>query len=184
MAMTASWIHGNSVVVEDPPNDPQVFSMTHYGWGTVVRIRPNTSFWLHIPIPTPVIVNDKRLKLIRVFLLWRVASGKGLLTGLDLWDGGRKITGPTVNGVVMRAFKSPWELRDVYLSSGDYLSIEKGRFELAMPAPSEVGFNLSFKLSAVWPDAGAGHIPDIWTKAEFHICAAGGDFVPTNPGPP
>ena len=28
MAMTASWIHGNAVVVEDPPNDPQVFSMT------------------------------------------------------------------------------------------------------------------------------------------------------------
>jgi hypothetical protein len=50
----ASWVHGNAVTVETPG----VLDVGYYGWGGDMAIKPGAISWFHIPIPTPVIVND------------------------------------------------------------------------------------------------------------------------------
>lgn len=83
---SASWIQGNALVVENPSDDPGVITTAHYGWGTEVRMEPGVTQWFHIPIPTPVIVNNQRSRLLRVFLLYKL-EGQAGITYLHLYDG-------------------------------------------------------------------------------------------------
>jgi hypothetical protein len=64
MSLYASWVHGNAVTVEAPQNLDRV---GHYGWGGDMAIKPGKDSWFHIPVPTPVIVNDARSRLDQEF---------------------------------------------------------------------------------------------------------------------
>ena len=70
MALYASWAHGNAVVAENPENMAHV---GHFGWGSDMAVNPGRAAWFHVPVPTPVMVGDVRVKLQRFFLLFNVA---------------------------------------------------------------------------------------------------------------
>ena len=84
MLKQASWTHGNSLTVETPQN---LSSITHIGWGTELRFSPGKSSWCHIPIPTPVILDDKRAKVKTLFLFFNVKEGQGQIKNIHVYDG-------------------------------------------------------------------------------------------------
>ena len=86
MPLYASWVHGNAVTVETPESLDRV---GHFAWGGDMAIKPGKASWFHIPIPTPVIVNDVRTQLHRVFLLFDAVSGR--IANLHVYDGSSKV---------------------------------------------------------------------------------------------
>ena len=55
MPLHASWVHGNALTVEDPS---ALERDGHNGWGRDLAFVPGKASWLHIPLPTPVIVAE------------------------------------------------------------------------------------------------------------------------------
>jgi hypothetical protein len=84
MTKQASWTHGNSLTVETPPN---LAAIIHYAWGTDLRFDPGQSSWCHIPIPTPVIIDDQRLHVRNLYLLYSVKEGEGSIRTILTYDG-------------------------------------------------------------------------------------------------
>jgi hypothetical protein len=72
MGFHASWVHGNALTVENPENLNRV---GHFGWGADMQVKPGKSSWFHIALPTPVILNDARSNLMRVFLMFESEEG-------------------------------------------------------------------------------------------------------------
>jgi hypothetical protein len=81
----ASWVHGSAVVPDQMGNPPLEIvdgrSFTDVtGWrrgdGIFFRIKANNQLWFHVPIPTPVIVEDRRATLGRVMALFQIDNGK------------------------------------------------------------------------------------------------------------
>ncbi len=86
MSLHASWIHGNAVKVETPGN---LVRMGHFGWGGDMDFIDSTGTWLHIPLPTPVIVGDVRTKIGTVFLMFK--SENCAIHQLHVYDGAGKV---------------------------------------------------------------------------------------------
>lgn len=65
----AAWVHGNVAVCESCLQNGIITDVK--GWGTKFTFEGEmgTKFWVHFPITTPVIVQDKKLELERVFIL-------------------------------------------------------------------------------------------------------------------
>ncbi len=70
----AIWVNGNAVRSQD---SGLWLNEVHYGWGTQFQTalgdedatKPGlNTLWFHIPIPTPVIADDIRPKLSKVFV--------------------------------------------------------------------------------------------------------------------
>lgn len=93
--MQAFWTHGNSAVLERETAEFEF--VKNLGWGTVIRARKQTGiggsmvvqsyFWVHLPLTNGVILNDRRLNLIRVFGLWTASAPIAHLIKVDVWDG-------------------------------------------------------------------------------------------------
>jgi hypothetical protein len=86
MALYASWTHGTGLTVESPENLTRI---SYRGSGAYVFLKPGTSSWFHISIPTPVIVNTVRAHLERVFLLFDAQGGS--ITNVHVYDGSSKV---------------------------------------------------------------------------------------------
>jgi hypothetical protein len=76
MALTAMWTHGTAVVAETPAN---LAKNDRLGFGADMRLRPDRECWCHVPMPTPVVLGDRRPKLLRVIILFRTDPGAFLL---------------------------------------------------------------------------------------------------------
>lgn len=164
----ASWVHGNAVTLEqEVPERGSIFSFRHVGWGIQARIRPGFGGWFHVPIPTPVIVDERRLKLVRAFLLFAIEN-RGSLEYLHLYDGQRLVT-KRYKGQNQDA-NDLLRIRGVHHTELDHLNT----FELESPAVAEFGFGLSFYVNADGY-AGGGFIDDK-DAAILTVSAAGGDF--------
>ena len=91
MTKHASWAHGNAVVTELPSG----LLVRHWGGGTEVQFTfaanqtPPGAF-CHIPIPTPVIVDDVRLKVRRLFLMFRTGQ-HAAIDSVHVFDGPNRI---------------------------------------------------------------------------------------------
>jgi subtilisin family serine protease len=83
----ANWIHGTSVEVEYPDR-LNLFSKK--GFYTLVEGKPDTTNWFHFALPTPVIVDNKRLKLESVILMF-VTQPDAVVTNVHIYDGYQKI---------------------------------------------------------------------------------------------
>src|SRR5436190_23702344 len=83
MIRQASWIHGNALTVESPQN---LAYIGHHGWGTDLGFKPGKDSWCHIPIPMPVIMNDQRAKVQKLFLLFESQEGMGNITNIHIYD--------------------------------------------------------------------------------------------------
>ncbi|TLX89687.1 MAG: hypothetical protein E6K94_09575 [Thaumarchaeota archaeon] len=55
--------------------------------GIELRFAPGKSSLCHIPIPTPVIMDDKRAKVKAPYLLFNVKEGQGQIKNIHVYDG-------------------------------------------------------------------------------------------------
>ena len=102
----ASWVHGFAVVPDQMGKpllelvDRRSFTDVT-GWrrgdGVFFRISGHQSLWFHVPIPTPVIVEDRRATLGRVMALFRIDNG--VLDAVQVTDGSNVIFGPNTFSV-------------------------------------------------------------------------------------
>jgi hypothetical protein len=80
----ASWIHGHSMQIQYPD---VLASVVRLGYYILVEGKPGTTNWFHFAIPTPVIVNDVRLRPDSVILRFTTGSIDAFVTNVHVWDG-------------------------------------------------------------------------------------------------
>jgi hypothetical protein len=80
---SAMWIHGNIVQVQIPER----VNEGRFDWGTSYTRRKDAQGenWFHFPIPTPVIVDDQRPLLAKVFVFYETRSSR--ITEVRVRDG-------------------------------------------------------------------------------------------------
>ena len=84
--LNAVWVHGTAVEAEDPG---ALNGIQRVGWGTSFQGKPKAFTWFHISIPTPVIINDVRPTLEKVFVFYRTNGAS--IRSVHIYDGPRKI---------------------------------------------------------------------------------------------
>jgi hypothetical protein len=92
--ITAMWVHGNTVIPERPSDFTDI---RHLGSGAELVFRAGegdppgyVESFLHIPIPTPALINGAPADLAKVFLLYETdtqGATEILLKSLEMWDG-------------------------------------------------------------------------------------------------
>jgi len=158
---TASWVHGNAVVQElTQIEDGAVLSFVHYGWGTQIRMRPGFSRWFHIPLPTPVMLDGYRMKLIRAFIHIRhIGAVQFEIRDVHLYDGPHRVAAQ---------------------SAGDFtappsVSIPDCQvYELFEPRVCAFGAGLSFNLAGIVSFDGL--VVDERSNPWIVVSSAGADF--------
>ena len=85
---SAPWIHGTSIQVEYPDRLERI---TRAGFYTYLYGKPNTTNWFHFAIPSPVIQDKKRLKVVCAILRFRTFSNKAVVNHVHIYDGYTKI---------------------------------------------------------------------------------------------
>jgi hypothetical protein len=80
----ASWIHGHSMQIEYPE---RIANMYRAGFCIHVEGWPGTSNWFHFAIPTPVIINDIRLRADSVLLNFKTGSEDAYVRHVHVYDG-------------------------------------------------------------------------------------------------
>lgn len=125
----ASWVHGHSLQVEFPE---KIGSMTRIGWGAVLEGLPGTTNWLHMAIPTPVIINDVRLRLDAVMLSFITGSTDAYIREVHVWDGPSRIAvfdGLNLSGdnpfVRLEVADRPWIWFGIGVSIGISVGVEQ-----------------------------------------------------------
>ncbi|MDD9944354.1 MAG: hypothetical protein OXU20_25140 [Myxococcales bacterium] len=81
----ASWVHGAAVV---PEREGYFVTRRNYRNGSAFKTHGKE--WFLFAVPTPVLVDSKRAKLIKAFVLFETGSG-ARITDLEVFDGGKKI---------------------------------------------------------------------------------------------
>jgi len=84
----ASWVHGTDINIEYPE---RLEAIRRAGFYTHLYGKPNTRNWFHFAIPTPVIVNKKRLKIVCAILRFRTFSSNAIVKHIHIYDGYSKI---------------------------------------------------------------------------------------------
>ncbi len=79
----AMWIHGHSMQIEYPAN---INSTWRAGFYIRVEGKKNTTNWFHFAIPTPVIVDNRRLRAESVMLLFKT-SPNAIVNEVHIFDG-------------------------------------------------------------------------------------------------
>jgi hypothetical protein len=102
MPREARWIHGNAIVAEtlhpaldqvDERGVPLTYTDIvglRQGFGLTYQGNIPSFPWFHAMIPTPVIVNNKRTRLDRVFVLYKTTNPVAVRE-IHVWDGQRFI---------------------------------------------------------------------------------------------
>jgi hypothetical protein len=84
----ASWIHGNTMAIEYPD---RIAFQEHVGYHFEVEGNPGTSNWFHFSIPTPVIINDVRLRIKAAMLVFATDSVDAFVRDVHVYDGSKRI---------------------------------------------------------------------------------------------
>jgi hypothetical protein len=155
----ACWVNGNAVRSQD---SGLWLNEIHYGEGTHFKTalgpedpaKPGlNTLWFHIPITTPVVVDDIRPKLGKVFLCYKTI-GHSKLKALHLYDGNTKVAG--------------WEGMSM---QGDHPQTILNNNNTWILNPLTILFGLSMSVNVWFGLTENGVIP------EFVFYAAGADFV-------
>lgn len=83
----ALWVHGHGAEIEYPD---RVASIVRKGYSIRVQGNPDTTNWLHIAVPTPVIVDDARMRPMNIQFRCK-AEGGGSLGAVHVYDGEARI---------------------------------------------------------------------------------------------
>ena len=148
----ASWIHGNAVTVEDPQNLSSVITR---GWGVDLTFSPGKASWFHIPIPTPVIISDQRVKVQRLYLLFESQPGLGDIRNIAIYDGLSNIQG----------------FDNVFLSGPHRTQIDSIN-TIILPNPHEVQWGMSISFQFIAATGFDTNTSPSWLT----IASAGADF--------
>jgi hypothetical protein len=84
--LNAVWVHGTAFEVEDPST---LVGISRRGFGTLFRGKAASFNWFHISIPTPVIIDDVRPTLEKVFVFYKTNGAD--IRNVHIYDGPRKI---------------------------------------------------------------------------------------------
>ncbi len=80
----AMWAHGHSMQIEFPDTIARVWKAGFY---IEIEGKPNTNNWFHFAIPTTVIVDDRRLRVGSVMLLFETLSTDAIVRDVHIYDG-------------------------------------------------------------------------------------------------
>jgi uncharacterized protein DUF6623 len=151
------WIHGDSLQIQDPSNWG---SVTRYGFCTRIKgkdVLPghkdeDSRGWVHLAIPTPVIVSDERLRLGSVILRCHMGSEEATrIWEVHVWDGDQRIA---------------------VLPGGTSHLDGQGNYRWAIPDHPSVNYGVSISIDAFFK-AHSG-----WADQSIDFIAAGCDFLP------
>jgi len=84
----ASWIHGHSMQVEYPD---RIASVRRAGFSINIDGKPGTSNWFHFAIPTPVLIDDVRLRIDKAMLRFTTGSVDASVKNVHIYDGEKLI---------------------------------------------------------------------------------------------
>jgi hypothetical protein len=84
----AMWVHGHSMQIEAPANIANVWRAGFY---VQVDGKPGTTNWFHFAIPTSVIVDDHRLRVGSVMLVFKTMSADATVQHVHIYDGENKL---------------------------------------------------------------------------------------------
>jgi hypothetical protein len=141
----AMWIHGTSLQIEYPD---RIARVRRAGSGIVVEGKPGTRNWLHFAVPTPVIVDDDRMRVGSIMLVCKTMSADAVIRDVHVFDGGHRFA----------------EFNDVNLT-GD-LGFQ--RFDIAEHPEVRLGLGISI---------GVGFGVEMMSH-EMAFTSAGCDFLP------
>lgn len=163
MLKYASWVHGNALTLETPNN----ILIMRRGHGTEMQFAFSlgatpAGTWCHIAIPTPVIVNDVRMNVQKLFLLFR-AGQHASIDNIHIFDGPKRIL---ALDVVPGGSSS--ERRE-----GNHANLIDDRNTFSLPAPHEVSFgiSISFTFKPV-----ALNTASVDPEGKLLVTTAGADF--------
>ncbi|MCI0536948.1 MAG: hypothetical protein L0Z50_17170 [Verrucomicrobiales bacterium] len=97
--MNAVWVHGTAFEAED---SGALNGIQKMGWGTLFHGKPKAFTWFHISIPTPVIINDHRPALEKLFVFYKENGAS--IRNVHIYDGPRKIK--AFDGLMLRGDQS------------------------------------------------------------------------------
>jgi len=80
----ASWIHGRTLQIEYPD---RIAREDRNGWCAFVEGKPGTDNWFHFAVPTPVIINDVRMQIDSVLLIFKTGSVDAVVRDVHVYDG-------------------------------------------------------------------------------------------------
>jgi len=80
----ASWIHGRTLQIEYPD---RIAREDRNGWCAFVEGKPGTDNWFHFAVPTPVIINDVRMQVDSVMLVFKTGSADAFVRDVHVYDG-------------------------------------------------------------------------------------------------
>lgn len=162
------WVHGHAVTEGGPPDadtaaGAPLLRQYRQGWATRFTLeRPapdgSRSAWLQVAIPTPARLDDVRMALDRLTILFRTKDQGTGLAGIDLWSG------PQIVDWTFPARPAPiW---------GDYRRPRKDNSwtPRTSDGPNRrvlVEYGLGVSLNVVFGGE----------RSWFEICAAGAEFV-------
>jgi hypothetical protein len=88
MIEKAMWAHGHGMAIERPES-----IRSEWRAGPFIRVvgARDTTNWFHFAVPTPVIVNDNRLRLESVLIRFRSNSTSADVTNVHVFDGEGRI---------------------------------------------------------------------------------------------
>ena len=163
MALKAAmWAHGTIVQVEFPER-LVANGLIQKGWGAHIQGLPGTTNWFHFPITTPVILDDVRSALGKVFVLYATV-GPARITDVHVYDGPKRVK--AIDGL--------------YLSGDHSVGIDASN-SWAIDPPITIFLGLGISVGV---EFGLARIPP---APEILFTAAGADLVvPTTapiPGP-
>lgn len=84
----AMWVHGHSMQIE---YEDRLQSLRRRGSAIWIEGHSGTNNWFHFAIPTPVIVNDKRLRADSVMVQFYTGSADASITAIHVYDGEKRI---------------------------------------------------------------------------------------------
>jgi hypothetical protein len=84
----ASWIHGHSMQIEYPD---RIVSERRAGFSINVEGKSGSTNWFHFAIPTPVLINDVRLRVDAVMLRFTTGSIDAWVRDVHAYDGEKLI---------------------------------------------------------------------------------------------
>ena len=80
----ASWIHGHSMQIEYPD---RIAYQRRTGMSFDIEGKSGTDNWFHFAIPTPVIINDVRLRADSIMLRFKTYSIDAFVRDVHVYDG-------------------------------------------------------------------------------------------------
>jgi len=150
----AAWVHGTIVEVENPGLLAPIISMWKRGWGTHFWGKEESYNWFHIPFTTPVIVDNIRPTLAKVFVFYKT-DGWAKITNVHVYDGPRKVK--TFEGLAL---------------SGDHSTAIDASNSWVINPPIQIMYGLGLSVGVEFGPVDNAGMP--WPEILF--TAAGADF--------